>query len=96
MLNWDVENPQALTWSRFAAGLYEPLGLKIVDDIIYVRGRDRITRLHDLNHNGEADYYENFYEEPNEIGASYHAFIYDLNTDKSGNFYFLNQVINLR
>ena len=88
IVSWDVENPQALTWSRFAAGLYEPLGLKIVDDIIYVRGRDRITRLHDLNHNGEADYYENFYEEPNEIGASYHAFIYDLNTDKSGNFYF--------
>lgn len=88
IVSWNEENPQALTWSRFAAGLYEPLGLKIVDDFIYVRGRDRITRLHDLNDNGEADYYENFYEDPDEIGASYHAFIYDLNTDKSGNFYF--------
>lgn len=88
IVSWSKDNPQALTWSRHAAGLYEPLGLKIVDDIIYVRGRDRITRLHDLNGNGEADFYENFYEEPNEIGASYHAFIYDLQTDRSGNFYF--------
>ena len=88
IVSWDKDNPQALTWSRYAAGLYEPLGLKIVDDIIYVRGRDRITRLHDLNGNGEADFYENFYEEPDEIGASYHAFIYDLQTDRAGNFYF--------
>lgn len=87
-VSWSAENPNALTWSRFAAGLYEPLGLKIVDDKIYVRGRDRITRLHDLNDDGEADFYENFYEEPGEIGASYHAFIYDLQTDRAGNFYF--------
>ena len=88
IVSWSKDNHQALTWSRYATGLYEPLGLKIVDDIIYVRGRDRITRLHDLNGNGEADFYENFYEEPDEIGASYHAFIYDLQTDQSGNFYF--------
>ena len=49
-----------LTWRRFAAGLYEPLGLKIVNDQIYVLGRDQITRLHDLNGDGEADFYENF------------------------------------
>ncbi len=88
IVSWTKENPNGLTWSRFAAGLYEPLGLKIVDDVVYVRGRDRITKLHDLNNNGEADFYESFYEEPNEIGASYHAFIYELQTDKSGNFYF--------
>lgn len=88
IVSWSKENPNALTWSRFAAGLYEPLGLKVIDDVVYVRGRDRITRLHDLNGNGEADFYENFYEEKGEIGASYHAFIYDLQTDREGNFYF--------
>ena len=56
--------------------------------MVYVRGRDRITRLHDLNDDGEADFYENFYSDENEIGASYHAFIYDLQTDREGNFYF--------
>ena len=88
IVSWEEGIPDALTWSRFAAGLYEPLGLRIVDDKVYVRGRDRITRLHDLNGDGEADFYENFYADENEIGASYHAFIYDLQTDRQGNFYF--------
>ena len=78
----------ALRWSRFAAGLYEPLGLKVVDELVHVRGRDRITRLHDLNGDGEADYYESFHEDSNEIGASYHAFVYDLQCDEEGNFYY--------
>ena len=44
IVSWTKENPNALSWNRFATGLYEPLGLKIVDDLVYVRGRDRITR----------------------------------------------------
>ena len=36
-------------WRRFAAGLFQTLGLKIVNDEVYVLGRDQITRLHDLN-----------------------------------------------
>jgi hypothetical protein len=51
---------ERLTWKRFASGMYETLGLCIVDDVIYTSGRDQITRYHDLNHDGEADYYENF------------------------------------
>jgi hypothetical protein len=78
---------EKLTWKRFATGLYEPLGLKIVDDVIYVLGRDQITRLRDLNGDGEADSYETFCN----LGvtmASYHAFHYDLQTDREGNFYY--------
>ncbi|MEA2710396.1 MAG: hypothetical protein QOF78_2997, partial [Phycisphaerales bacterium] len=30
-----------LTWTRFATGLYHPMGLRIVDDTVYVRGRDQ-------------------------------------------------------
>src|SRR5690606_17751326 len=29
-----------VTWQRFATGLYQPLGLEIVDDTVYVLGRD--------------------------------------------------------
>ena len=31
-----------------------------MNDDIYVLGRDQITRLHDLNGDGEIDFYENF------------------------------------
>lgn len=78
---------QHVTWKRFAAGLHDPLGLRIVNDEIYVLGRDQITRLHDLNGDGEADFYENFCNAwP--ASAVYHAFNLDLQTDSKGNFYF--------
>ena len=49
-----------LKWKRFASGLYEPQSIEIVEGDIYVFGKEGIVRLHDLNGNGEADYYENF------------------------------------
>ena len=49
-----------VTWQRFATGLYQPLGLEIVDDKVIVLGRDQLTRLHDENGDGEADFYESF------------------------------------
>ncbi len=77
---------EKLTWTRFASGGFETLGLKIVDDVIYTTGRDQITRYVDLNNDGEADYYENF---NNEITSSpgFHEFVFDLHTDSEGNFY---------
>ena len=79
---------QHVTWKRFAAGLYEPLGLKIVDGQIYVLGRDQITRLSDLNGDGEADFYENF---NNDVPTwpAYNTFHFDLQTDSQGNFWYL-------
>ncbi|WP_375586260.1 DUF6797 domain-containing protein [Cyclobacterium xiamenense] len=76
-----------LHWHRFATGLFQPGGVKVVDDQIYVTGRDQITRLHDFNGDGFADFYENF---NNEIMAStnFHAFTMNLETDAQGNFYF--------
>ncbi len=76
-----------VTWKRFATGLFQPLGLKIVEDKVYVLGRDQITRLHDLNNDGEADFYENF---NNDVGAfqEYHEFALDLQVDSKGDFYF--------
>jgi mono/diheme cytochrome c family protein len=51
---------ERLEWRRFASGLYEPLGIEVVDEQIYVHSREGIVRLHDRNRNGEADFYENF------------------------------------
>jgi hypothetical protein len=74
-------------WKRFATGLFQPLGLKIVDDQVYVLGRDQITRLHDTNNDGEADSYECFNNDC-EVTSSFHEFAFDLQTDLEGNFYY--------
>ena len=82
------DDPQGhLEWRRFASGQYETLGLVIVKDVIYTSGRDQITRYHDLNHDGAADFYENF---NNQFMSTegFHEFVFDLQTDQRGNFYF--------
>ena len=81
------EKLDKLKWKRFATGLFQPLGLKIVDEKVYVLGRDQITRLHDLNGDGEADFYENFNNDV-AISSHYHEFCLGLETDRAGNFYF--------
>jgi glucose/arabinose dehydrogenase len=75
-----------ILWKRFAAGLYEPLGLKIVKDEVHVLCRDQITRLRDLDGDGEADFYANFWNGLVTVG-NYHAFAFELHTDSKGNFY---------
>lgn len=81
------EGLQELTWKRFATGLFQPLGLRIVNDQVYVLGRDQITRLHDLNGDDEADFYECFNNDV-VVSPSFHEFALDLQTDRAGNFYF--------
>jgi hypothetical protein len=76
-----------VTWKRFAAGLFEPLGLRIVNDEVFVLCRDQLMRLHDWNRDGEADFYECFNNDT-WVSPSYHAFAFDLQTDRAGNFYY--------
>ena len=76
-----------LVWKRYAAGLFEPLGVKVVDGTIFVHGRDQITKLHDLNKDGEADHFENFFNGV-AVSPNFHEFAFDLQTDNDGNFYF--------
>lgn len=84
-----IDNKLAkIEWRRFATGLFQPLGLKIVDDKVYVLGRDQITRLHDLNEDGEADFYECFNNEC-KIGSNVHEYATGLETDPQGNFYYV-------
>ncbi len=76
-----------LKWKRFAAGLYEPMGVKVVDGKIYVTCKDRLTRLHDADNNGEADFYESFSADE-DVSVNFHAFNFDLQIDDEGNFYY--------
>ena len=68
---------QKVTWKR----------AKIVDGQLYVLGRDQITRLQDLNNDGEADLYECFNNDV-QVTPGFHEFTFDLQTDPQGNFYF--------
>ena len=80
------ESLRNLRWKRMAAGLHQPLGLVVVEDKVCVLGRDQITRLHDLNGDGEADFYEcvtNEFTTP--VGG--HDFMCGLERDAAGNFY---------
>ena len=81
------EKLEKVTWKRFATGLHEPLGLKIVNEKIYTVGDNQITRFHDFNGDGEADFLENFNNDW-ENTEGFHAFCFDLHTDPEGNFYF--------
>jgi len=76
-----------LKWRRVASGMFQPLGVRIVDDEIYVCCRDQITRLHDLNGDGEIDFYENFNND-HQVTEHFHEFAMDLQTDADGNFYY--------
>ena len=80
---------QQLKWKRFATGLFQPLGLKVVDNQIFVLGRDQVTILHDQNRDGEADFYECFNNMiPTSVGG--HDYVTCLETDSFGNFYFMH------
>ncbi len=77
---------QSVHWRRFASGLHQALGLLVVDGKVHVLGRDQITRLHDLDGDGEADFYEcvnNTYE----TSPGGHDFVSGLQRDGSGRFY---------
>src|SRR5262249_26397335 len=78
---------EKLTWKRFATGLYQPLGLKVVDGVVHVLERGQLTRLHDIDGDGEADFYECLSNDWH-TGGGEHSFDTCLETDRQGNFYF--------
>lgn len=73
-------------WRRFASGLHHALGLVVVGQSIYVLGRDQITRLVDVNGDGEADFYECF-SNAYVTSPAGHDFICGLERDPEGTFY---------
>jgi hypothetical protein len=88
---WLVEGIDApgkgLNWQRIASGLFQPLGLKIVKDAIYVACRDQIVILRDLDGDGETDFYECFNSD-HQVTEHFHEFAMGLQTDTEGNFYY--------
>jgi putative heme-binding domain-containing protein len=78
---------KGLTWQRIASGLFQPLGLKVYKGQIYVGCRDQIVVLHDLNGDGETDFYECFNSD-HQVTEHFHEFAMGLQVDDEGNFYY--------
>jgi cytochrome c len=51
-------NPEGIKVKKIASGFAEPLGLKVVDNEIYVLQKQELTRLIDLNHDDIIDEYQ--------------------------------------
>lgn len=81
------EDSADVKWRRFATGLFQPLGVKVIDGVPYVICRDQIVALHDLNRDGEADWYKNFNSD-HQVTEHFHEFAAGLQTDDEGNFYY--------
>ena len=80
---------EKLTWKRYAAGLHQPLGLLVKDGKIIVLGRDQVTRLHDVNGDDEADFYECVTNDYPATPGS--AFACTLHQDQDGTLYWFTQ-----
>jgi len=85
-LNSGTDKPGIALWKRFASGLHHALGLVVANGQIFVQCRDQLTRLSDVNNDGEADFYECFSNAFLTSPAG-HDFICGLQRDEHGNFY---------
>ncbi len=75
-----------ISWRRFACGLQEPLGLKVVNGQICVAQKCELTRLVDTDGNGEADLHE-CVSDAWGFNGDLHYFAYGPAVDAKGNFY---------
>ncbi len=80
------ESLEHVRWRRIATGLHQVLGIWADDEGIFVLGRDQITRLRDLNGDGETDYYECF-SNVYPTSTAGHSFLTGLVRDAQGRFY---------
>lgn len=77
-----------ISWQRVATGLYEPMGMKVVDGQLLVTCRNGIIRLHDHDRDEQMDFYEQMYADQ-DVSNFFHAFNFGLERDSKGNLYYV-------
>ena len=92
---WTIENPSGAnnnppSFTLFATGLHEPLGLAYKDDALYAAQRGELTKLVDKNGDGKADVYETVYAWP--ISGHYHEYSFGPKLDPDGSFFVTGNV----
>ncbi len=79
------KDPEKIKVTRIASGLAEPLGVKIVNDTIYVLQKQELTRLIDTNKDGIIDEYQTVCDAW-QVSANFHEFAFGL-VYRDGYFY---------
>ena len=96
---WLVEgftkNSGELSWQRIASGMFQPLGIKVINEEIFVTCRDQLVRLHDFNGDMETDFYESFNND-HQVTDHFHEFAMGLQADKEGNLYYAKSARHAR
>lgn len=82
-----LDSQPRLHWRRIAAGLFQPLGIRVLDDGLMVTCRDQLVRLKDRNGDGEMDLYECFNSD-HQVTEHFHEFAMGLQQDGDGNWYY--------
>jgi cytochrome c5 len=82
-----INGKGALHWKRIGAGLFQPLGIKVLEESIYVICRDQLVLLRDYNGDGETDFYESFNHD-HQVTDHFHEFAMGLQADEQGNLYY--------
>ena len=90
-----VYDPPKQSWSLFAAGLHEPLGvLAVRDDQLLVMQKPELTRISDTDRDGRADDFETV-SDAFGFSGNYHEFAFGPVRDARGNLYIsLNDASN--
>ena len=83
--NTQSKNPEDIQVKKIASGLAEPLGLKVVDDEIYVLQKQELTQLIDLDGDEIIDEYRTICNSW-QVSANFHEFAFGL-AYKDGFFY---------
>lgn len=89
---WLVSNPGSdkpddITFSRFASGLHEALGLHVVDNnTLFVCQRPELSKLTDKNGDGTADEFTTICDKWG-VSGDYHEYAFGPAVDKDGNFF---------
>jgi cytochrome c len=78
-------DPEKIKVTRIAAGLAEPLGVKVVNDTIYVLQKQELTRLLDNDKDGIIDEYQTVSSNW-KVSSNFHEFAFGL-AYKDGFFY---------
>ena len=78
-------DPASMTATKIAEGLAEPLGLKVVDDTIFIMQKQEMTKLVDLNGDGSIDRFETL-SDAWDVSANFHEFGFGL-AYKDDHFY---------
>ena len=82
---WTATNPAdtAPKWTRFAAGLHEPLGISFSKGWLWATQRPEVTRMKDSDGDGKADVFETV-AAPWGINGDYHEYAFGTRPDKDG------------